>query len=73
MFMLTVIDNCYGFGNNQDGQLGIAAFGGNYETPQMLFIQRCHPNHPQNKIKYITCGANHTICITRNNDCYVWG
>ena len=25
------------------------------------------------KISFITCGYYHTICLTENNLCYVWG
>ena len=30
-------------------------------------------NTKNERIYFITCGFNHSICLTENNLCYVWG
>src|SRR2546426_68161 len=63
---LTKNDNCYTWGNNYYGQLGLGNENGRF-SPTILTL----PNNE--KILFIACGGYHTICLTKNDNCYVWG
>src|SRR5437870_491709 len=63
---LTKNNNCYVWGHNYFGQLGLNDKNNRY-TPTLLNL----PNNE--KITFITCGEYNTICLTNNDNCYVWG
>ena len=62
---LTQIGTLYVWGLNTEGQLGLGFYGGNNSFPQKLNLYE--------PIISISCGANHTICVTAKNKIYVWG
>src|SRR5438093_1251819 len=49
-----------------DGQLGLGDTN-NRNIPTLLKLSN------NEKISFITCGNHHTICLTKNNNCYVCG
>ena len=59
-------NSCYVWGYNSCGQLGLGDEN-NHSSPALLTL----PNNE--KISFITCGYYHTICLTENNLCYIWG
>ena len=61
---LTENNLCYVWGFNRCGQLGLEDKN-NRSIPTLLSL----PNNE--RISFITCGYNHTICLTENNLCYV--
>ena len=67
-FCLTENKKCYAWGNNYDGQLGInESLPYLKKFPNLLIL-------PNNEIiKFITCGDNHSFCLTENKKCYAWG
>ena len=65
-FVLTKNENIYVWGNNNYGQLGIGD-NNNRNIPTLLNL----PNNE--KPLSISCGYNHTICLTKNENIYVWG
>lgn len=63
---LTVSNECYVWGNNVAGQLGLGDQT-NRQTPTKLDL-------PDNeRIWSISCTYKSSICISENNECYVWG
>ena len=67
-FNLCLTENnlCYVWRRNNYGQLGLGDTN-NRSIPILFSL----PNNE--KISFITCGYSHTICLTENNLCYVWG
>ena len=63
---LTENNLCYVWGWNEYGQLGLGDNNNRY-IPTLLKL----PNNE--RISFITCGSNYSICLTENNLCYVWG
>ena len=63
IIILTDRGECYGWGCNFQGQLGIG-FDSWIHSPQKLNLLN---------ITFIDCGGNHTVAITKFNHCYVWG
>ena len=58
-------DQVFMWGNNNDGQCGIDNDGEYIKEPGLLKLKE--------KIKFIRCGRDHTILITRNNNLYSFG
>ena len=63
---LTENNLCYVWGGNNCGKLGLGDFD-DRSYPTLFSL----PNNE--RISFITCGWKHTICLTENNLCYVWG
>src|SRR6185437_3864749 len=63
---LTENNLCYIWGNNSSGELGLGDFN-NRNIPTLLTL----PNNE--KVSFITCGNYHSICLSENNLCYIWG
>lgn len=60
--VITKNGECYVWGDNQSGQLGI----GNKEycrDPQLLLLD----------VKLISLGVNYMVALTQSNECYGWG
>src|SRR5439155_1596264 len=65
-FCITKNENCYVWGRNDTGHMGFGDTN-NRNSPTLLNL----PNNE--KISFLSCGYNFTICITKNENCYVWG
>jgi len=63
--VLTVRKKCYVFGRNDSGQLGLG-HNRNVNVPTELII-------PNEQITSVACGYAHTIILTFNKKCYVFG
>ena len=63
---LTENNLCNVWGSNNFGELGLGDKN-ERSTPTLLSL----PNNE--RISFITCGQFHTMCLTQNNLCYVWG
>jgi len=55
----------YSFGDNRKRQLGIGNNEDYYTSPQ--------PISSLKDVEFISCGVNHTICKSSNNEIYSWG
>lgn len=62
---LTYDGICYGLGRNNDGQLCHKNLH-QINLPLTIII-------PNETIRYIACGMEHSVCLTRNNNVYTWG
>jgi len=63
---LTENNLCYVWGKNWYGELGLGEIN-NRTSPALLTL----PNNE--RISFITSGGDHTVCLTEDNLCYVWG
>ncbi|XP_054161087.1 RCC1 and BTB domain-containing protein 2-like [Oppia nitens] len=63
-------DNClYSCGYNKWGQLGQKSNDKKYKTPMIIQI-----NANNDLIRVVSCGSNHTLVVTQNNnEVYGWG
>lgn len=71
---ITSNGSCYIWGFNKYGQLGsedkvVFMKDVNISKPSLLIL----PKSDDRIIRYISCGASHTACITTNENCYIWG
>src|SRR5690349_21141587 len=61
-------NNAYVCGSNDCGQLGLSDTSDkNYSTPQLL------PSPNGSKWKSFTCGSDHSIGQTENDEFFIWG
>lgn len=64
---ITQNGECFVWGRNKYGQLGFDNNPFLHRGPTMLTMPS------MNKVVYITCGANHTCCLTIKGEWYIWG
>src|SRR5687768_11627063 len=63
---ITKNENIYVWGMNDTGQLGLGD-NTNRSSPTLLTL----PNNE--KISFFAGGFKHVLCVTKNDNCYVWG
>ncbi|XP_013083908.2 serine/threonine-protein kinase Nek8-like isoform X1 [Biomphalaria glabrata] len=63
--VITVDGECYTFGSNQFGQLGVETETGN-RKPKLV-------SSLQDKIVFISCGDIFTVAVSEDNKVYTWG
>ena len=63
---LTKSENCYSWGCNNNGQLGLGD-NKNRNVPTLLILSN------NEKILNLSSGNHHIICITKSENIYVWG
>ena len=59
------VSNAYAWGDNRHGQLGVNSRAQFIASPS-LFTQRLN-------VAKIECGADHTLCLTKEGRVYQWG
>ncbi|CAL1542439.1 unnamed protein product, partial [Lymnaea stagnalis] len=63
--IVTVDGDCYTFGSNQFGQLGVETEPGNRKPKHVTLLQ--------NKVALISCGDIFTVAVLTDNEVYTWG
>lgn len=56
--------DCFVWGDNESGQLGI----GNFDNKVTISVNNSFP-----PIHQVSCGANHSAVLTKTNQVYMWG
>jgi len=63
---ITIAGNVFVWGQNDSGQLGLG------ESAPKCVRKPVMNKHLQNVVK-VSCGNEHSLAITKNNDLYIWG
>jgi len=72
--------NCWSWGRGDSGQLGNSdKCPAGYFLPNPAKVQLPPPSHlprdskTKSKVKSVSCGSNHNLVLTENNDVFTWG
>ena len=69
-FYVNEAGKAFAFGLNNHGQLGIGYKGESVHLPTPLYWK---DQDPERRVKKITGGEHHSICLTETGSVYVWG
>lgn len=59
------VSNAYAWGDNRHGQLGVNSRAQFMMSPALFNLQL--------QVAKIECGADHTLCLTKEGRVYFWG